>query len=224
MVSLGKFLPTQNGNTNQQTGTFVHELGHTLGLDHGGGDGVNFKPNYFSIMSYTFQTVGIMNNAGIIQFDYSREALPRLDESDLAETRGISDGIFLTQWTNFFGAGGGVGVGPVDWTGTDVDGDGFMQNDVGVSLDLNADNCVGGDQMVSLETTPQVMMLWLLPVRVPMDRTDDVIQPPIQPSPLMISKRDLLAAGKPRVSWQVMMTGCTSTTGEPCPLVLAVAG
>ena len=32
--------------------TFVHELGHNLGLAHGGGDHVNGKPNYYSIMNY----------------------------------------------------------------------------------------------------------------------------------------------------------------------------
>ncbi|MFC7132674.1 MULTISPECIES: choice-of-anchor D domain-containing protein [Salinibaculum] len=36
-------------------GTFVHELGHTLSLRHGGGDHKNHKPNYLSVMSYSFQ-------------------------------------------------------------------------------------------------------------------------------------------------------------------------
>lgn len=35
-----------------QAGTFMHELGHTLGLLHGGRDITNFKPNYLSVMSY----------------------------------------------------------------------------------------------------------------------------------------------------------------------------
>jgi len=33
---------------------FMHELGHLLGLDHGGGDDVNNKPNYKSIMNYSW--------------------------------------------------------------------------------------------------------------------------------------------------------------------------
>ena len=32
----------------------MHELGHTLGLQHGGADDVNLKPNYLSVMSYAF--------------------------------------------------------------------------------------------------------------------------------------------------------------------------
>jgi hypothetical protein len=37
-------------------GTFMHELGHNLGLDDGGVDTVIHKPNYFSVMNYTWQT------------------------------------------------------------------------------------------------------------------------------------------------------------------------
>src|ERR1051326_2401969 len=45
-----------------EASTFMHELGHTLGLQHGGGQGIptgpqnfNCKPNYLSIMNYTLQ-------------------------------------------------------------------------------------------------------------------------------------------------------------------------
>ena len=34
--------------------TFMHELGHNLGLHHGGSDDINDKPNYLSIMNYRF--------------------------------------------------------------------------------------------------------------------------------------------------------------------------
>lgn len=36
-------------------GGFMHELGHTLGLDHGGQDPINFKPHYLSVMNYAYQ-------------------------------------------------------------------------------------------------------------------------------------------------------------------------
>ena len=96
-----------NGGTdNHQAGTLMHELGHNLGLHHGGPmgvlgvltslgqAGVRYKPNYLSVMNYAFQLDGIptaeppavgvgpMRSIGI--YDYSRFALPLLDERQLA--------------------------------------------------------------------------------------------------------------------------------------------
>ena len=34
----------------------MHELGHNLGLSHGGNDHQNYKPNYLSVMNYHFQS------------------------------------------------------------------------------------------------------------------------------------------------------------------------
>ena len=40
--------------------TFMHELGHNLGLVHGGDEVcINQKPNYVSVMNYTYQLNGI---------------------------------------------------------------------------------------------------------------------------------------------------------------------
>ena len=42
----------------------MHELGHNLGLKHGGpGSCDNYKPNYLSIMNYNFYTTGILVGA-----------------------------------------------------------------------------------------------------------------------------------------------------------------
>lgn len=54
MVTLG--LWSGGGDDSQRAGTFMHEMGHALGLRHGGGDDINFKPNYYSVMSYNWQT------------------------------------------------------------------------------------------------------------------------------------------------------------------------
>lgn len=90
-VTLGKFGPLdpsghQRGTTDQQAGTFMHELGHALGLRHGGGDNVNCKPNFLSVMSYSRQFTDFVTNRPL---DYSREKLTTLLESSLAETLGI---------------------------------------------------------------------------------------------------------------------------------------
>ena len=75
MVTLGGWTGGV-GSQAEQTGTFMHELGHVLGLDHSGGDGggdpVNWKPNYPSIMNYAYQTRGVFRG-GTPVFDYSRD-------------------------------------------------------------------------------------------------------------------------------------------------------
>ena len=43
------------GTVVEQAGTIMHELGHTLGLRHGGHEENNKKPNYFSVMNYVYQ-------------------------------------------------------------------------------------------------------------------------------------------------------------------------
>jgi len=60
VVTLGGWESNVSGD--MRVGTFMHELGHSLGLSHGGYDDVNYKPNYFSVMNYMWQmpiTVGV---------------------------------------------------------------------------------------------------------------------------------------------------------------------
>ena len=45
--------------TNVQASTLMHELGHNLGLLHGGNENVNYKPNHYSIMNYMYQFGGL---------------------------------------------------------------------------------------------------------------------------------------------------------------------
>jgi hypothetical protein len=48
-----------NQTINWQAATFMHELGHNLGLRHGGFEDANYKPNYLSIMNYYYQNDGL---------------------------------------------------------------------------------------------------------------------------------------------------------------------
>jgi hypothetical protein len=101
LVTLGSFSGS-TGTFNNQVGTFIHELGHNLGQHHGGGDDVNYTPNYLSVMNYFFQldglgpsllALGLANTAsGFDDFSYSHGLLPSLNESSLDESLGIGLG------------------------------------------------------------------------------------------------------------------------------------
>jgi hypothetical protein len=77
------------GTRDQQAGTFIHELGHNLRLGHGGDptEDRNCEPNYFSVMSYSFQMSNWVPGRPL---DYSRSALATLNETNLNEPNGIS--------------------------------------------------------------------------------------------------------------------------------------
>jgi len=75
-----------------QAATFMHELGHTLGLHHGGADDINYKPNYYSIMNYAWQFPTSYNPSGptgTYELTYSSVEAPPLLESALSETAGL---------------------------------------------------------------------------------------------------------------------------------------
>jgi uncharacterized repeat protein (TIGR01451 family) len=110
--ALGQSVGTQN----QQAGTLMHEFGHTLGLRHGGNDNINNKPNYLSVMSYrrilpgtnaSEQSCGVPAIGSLPGgCDYSRIALPQLNESSLDECQG---------WDT-----GALGAGGIDWNGDGI--------------------------------------------------------------------------------------------------------
>ena len=71
-----------------QAGTLMHELGHNLGLHHGGDDELPTKPNYLSVMNYDFQLTGLMRSDLSFVLDFSRFAIP-LNEAALDEAQGF---------------------------------------------------------------------------------------------------------------------------------------
>ena len=191
----------------QQAGTFMHELGHNLGLQHGGGDGVNNKPNYISIMNYLFQFGGL-TRAGVANIiDYSNVALNALDETNLDETTGVGPaaaGVATSHWAPPAGGNPGAfvtvadGSKPIDWN---VDG---LTTGKNVSFDVNNDGTnatltpfddwknlklkggsigAGGDFQQPMETpvneiTPEEMKLVM-----PADTTPPVTVATITPPP-----------------------------------------
>ncbi|MDH5721124.1 MAG: DUF4215 domain-containing protein [Spirochaetia bacterium] len=106
-------------------GVLLHELGHNLGLRHGGDDSINDKPNYLSTMNYLYNGpityIGSpdegyiyirsyfdygspcylsydssLSNGYIL--DYSDGLMPPLDENNLFESNGISG---MGFWVDF---------------------------------------------------------------------------------------------------------------------------
>jgi len=75
--------------------SIVHELGHNLGLQHGGDETCNYKPNYSSVMNYRYEFVGVDSGCrgtgddGASTLDYSHGDRLTLDENNLDETAGM---------------------------------------------------------------------------------------------------------------------------------------
>lgn len=84
-------LQCQNSISNV-TQTIAHEVGHLLGLNHGGFEACNGKPNYNSLMNYRFQFSGVDLDCDATgdsdAVDYSRHRNSDLNESALEESAG----------------------------------------------------------------------------------------------------------------------------------------
>jgi len=148
----------------------MHELGHTLGLRHGGNENANYKPNYNSVMNYQYQFYGVDTNCTIPGnglLNYSLGTRPNLNEANLSEADGICENtapvnaLWGTDW-NYDGDIGDTFVndstyGNIDMKWSD-DGDsddawgGTACNDVGLwclwtfSTNYNADLTVLTDR------------------------------------------------------------------------------
>ncbi|MEM9813225.1 MAG: hypothetical protein AAF913_11180, partial [Pseudomonadota bacterium] len=150
----GSPFPTDPSEEAQRVaGVLMHEYGHNLGIRHGGADEFNCKPNYMSVMNYSFST-GIRtldpDQPYGVRFDYSSEVLDTLDESDLDETVGIGlapvgpDGDFtdLTRWGNTPDFGIGRGDGPLDWN---LDNDGGEDTSAVAEINNPGDDLCEGE-------------------------------------------------------------------------------
>jgi gametolysin peptidase M11 len=108
-----------NSDTNVAN-TIMHELGHNLGLQHGGADSTNYKPNYNSVMNYLYQFPGVDTNCtppGDGLLDYSRNRRNTLDETALQESIGICNNV---PWD--WNGNGSIDAGTVH---TDINLDAF---------------------------------------------------------------------------------------------------
>jgi probable HAF family extracellular repeat protein len=138
------------GERNAEAGTLMHELGHSLGLRHGGSDNHNCKPNYLSVMSYSRQVPDLLP---LRPLDYSNDEYLPIDESQPNEILGVIDAVGNYPGQSVVWGVNGKPVirfanGPLDW-----DQDGSLSV-AGSPTDLNwiVDNC-GQDDPPSLKLT-----------------------------------------------------------------------
>jgi hypothetical protein len=118
IVTLGSW-GGQTGSDNDQSGAFMHELGHNIGLGHGGNSGTNFKPNYPSIMNYANTYTVDIDFDGMIDgpLDYSHGFLPPLNENSLGEANGVAT-FATTEGMGWEGDGADMATWDIDANGT----------------------------------------------------------------------------------------------------------
>ena len=127
VISLGEIFNSNHTEVlilNIQAVVTMHELGHNLGLLHGGNTWENYKPNYYSVMSYVYSIAGLplsgsaegryyrslsYSNVRLIdlvnspysesfQIDFSDGLGPDLHESNLNESEGIGRELGAIDW------------------------------------------------------------------------------------------------------------------------------
>lgn len=121
IVTLGTWNEGNGGTNREKIGTFIHELGHNLGLHHGGSDPEPYKPNHLSVMNYSFQTDGLIkgNKDGLYNFQFI--PLPSVSEHTLDERKPLSIEKALEGYSTKYYVGGSLRVAPltkpIDWNG-----------------------------------------------------------------------------------------------------------
>ncbi len=219
-IALG---PDGGGDDFEQAGTFMHELGHSLGLRHGGGGtapdasggDINNKPNYFSVMNYLWQapftdyadpnhpTALELAYHNSWELDYSEQALPTLDEGALDEAAGIGgDPTKMLRLAD--GSGQFVPMGgPVDWNQDGIAGDAPL-----VQRRLNGDPRI--ETLVGHEDWSHLSFYFLESPYLISRTHSDPPPPPVAPSegtPVWIGD-NLAANGTQDATWSR-----SSTTG-----------
>jgi hypothetical protein len=148
------------GTVREQSATLMHELGHALGLGHGGVEAtsqtgnavINFKPNYLSVMNYLFATVGLTDAVTLsTRIDYSSPGDPlALVKGILDENVGIGVRKDITAWFDPSGTPRADRDGAIDWNFSTMGAGPFEPS---VRVDVNGNSrCINAGG--TLLTTP----------------------------------------------------------------------
>ena len=84
---------------NMQASTLMHEFGHNLGLQHGGHENVNYKPNHYSVMNYMYQFAGMSetpNSVHAAERYYLANGLKGVSYCGLVENSPCSDRFYMS--------------------------------------------------------------------------------------------------------------------------------
>ena len=105
-----------------QRDTIIHELGHNLGLRHGGDDNCNRKIPYNSLMNYTYQFFGLDVDCDIIRdgsdnLGYSQGTRNTLIQDQLSEAAGVCPQNHPQHKAIDWNANGVIDQGPVSYGG-----------------------------------------------------------------------------------------------------------
>lgn len=128
---------------NYQAANIMHELGHNLGLGHGGKDATNMQPNHLSIMNYlyTIEGIGPSTGQGVGDRYYQYKGWKNISRCDLVNSSctdkhiiDFSHGKGRNIDENAINEGTGIGYG-FDW----VDYNNDNQESV-ITKDINFDN------------------------------------------------------------------------------------
>ncbi|OHD12865.1 MAG: hypothetical protein A2Z96_02560 [Spirochaetes bacterium GWB1_48_6] len=171
LVTLGKWGLSTMGNlkftasekywelVNIQASTIMHELGHNLGLHHGGAESRNYKPNYLSVMNYLYQISGlpVVGTQEGDRFYWGQFYQKDEKNSSSLFLKYFNDGYKSGIFQNEYGSGfsmdfsqgqavnlsetnlsENLGLGLTGTSGVDFNGDGDTL-DTGLSLDINLD-------------------------------------------------------------------------------------
>ncbi len=150
IVSLGTWTPA-GGTDLWKAGTLMHELGHNMGLGHGGHNHTNYKPHYISVMSYLYQLVGLTVDAVPGVLDYSRLEIESFSESSVNEHQAFSPAIgsstteaeMAHYGVRILTSGGRVWLTGNASADLDFDRDGIIE-DFWQAVDLNGDGNTTG--------------------------------------------------------------------------------